>query len=90
MMVIDRAEFELKVEVEVERRRISLTEVDAMEIEELKRSIWEGEGYCYLSKSDSDKLDEVKDSDDPKDKEIVRLILGKAGLSREMHRNSMR
>lgn len=52
---------------------------------ELKKSIWEGEGYYYLSKEDSDLYDKVKDSDDPKDIKIKDLILDKARASRAEH-----
>lgn len=45
---------------------------------ELTRSIWSEKQYNYLSKKDSELYDKVKDSDDPKDKEIKRLILEKA------------
>jgi len=44
----------------------------------LEKSMWKGEGYYYLSKKDSDLYDSLKDSDDPKDKQVVDLILDKA------------
>ena len=52
---------------------------------ELTRSIWNKEQYNYLSLEDSILYDKVKDSDDPKDKEIKRLILDKALASRGAH-----
>jgi hypothetical protein len=54
----------------------------------LEKSIWPDEGYYYLSKEDSDLYDELKDSDAPKDRQIVRLILDKAKSSRAAHRAS--
>jgi len=52
---------------------------------ELEKSIWENEGYYYLSKKDSDTYDRVKDSKDPRDLEIKELILDKARASRAGH-----
>jgi len=52
---------------------------------QLEKSIWDGEGYRYLSKKDSDTYDNVKDSKDPKDIEIKGLILDKAMASRAAH-----
>ena len=54
-------------------------------IMKLEKSPWDGEGYYYLSKKDSDRYDEVKDSKDPKDIEIRELILDKARQSRAAH-----
>ena len=51
----------------------------------LERSIWDKSQYNYLSKEDSKRYDELKDSKDPKDQEIVRLILDKAKASRAAH-----
>ena len=45
---------------------------------ELTRSIWNKDQYNYLSIEDSKLYDKVKDSDDPRDQEIKRLILDKA------------
>ena len=44
-----------------------------------------GKGYYYLNEKDSVRYDELKGSDDPKDKEIVELILDKAKASRAAH-----
>ena len=44
----------------------------------LTRSIWNSKQYNYLSTKDSILYDEIKDSDDPKDKQIAQLILDKA------------
>ena len=52
---------------------------------ELKKSMWKGEGYYYLSKEDSDLYDELNGSDDQKDKKIVQMILDKARASRAAH-----
>lgn len=49
------------------------------------RQTW---SYGYLSEKDSHRLDEVKYSTDPKDQEIVALILDKASASRSAHRAS--
>ena len=51
----------------------------------LTRSIWNAEQYDYLSLEDSRLYDQVKDSDDPKDQAIKRLILDKAMASRADH-----
>ena len=51
----------------------------------LEKSIWDGEGYYYLNKHDSDLYDSVKDSKDPKDIQIKKLILEKAVASRAFH-----
>ena len=51
----------------------------------LQKSIWENEGYYYLSKKDSDLYDSVKNSKDPKDIQIKELILDKARASRSSH-----
>ena len=58
---------------------------ESMNLNELKRSMWDKQIYYYLSKEDSSRLDELKDSDDPKDQKIVRLILDKAEASRSAH-----
>ena len=47
--------------------------------------MWNGEWYYYLSKKDSDLYDKIKDSDDPKDIQIVQFILDKAASSRAAH-----
>jgi len=47
----------------------------------LTRSIWNKKQYNYLSLADSRLYDRVKNSDDPKDKEIKRLLLEKAAES---------
>jgi hypothetical protein len=47
-----------------------------------------GGGYYYLSIQDSELYDKAKDSDDEKDKAIVRLILQKAERCRGSHVNS--
>jgi hypothetical protein len=52
---------------------------------ELTRSIWNKDQYNYLSLEDSILYDKVKDSEDPKDLEIKRLILDKALASRGAH-----
>lgn len=52
---------------------------------ELTRSIFNKEQYDYLSLEDSKLYDKVKDSSDPKDMEIKRLILDKAKASRRDH-----
>ena len=49
-----------------------------MEDFKLEKSMFEGDRYYYLSKEDSDMYDRLKDSDDPKDKIIVNMILDKA------------
>ena len=51
----------------------------------LEKSMFEGDRYYYLSKEDSDMYDKLKDSDDPKDKVIVNMILDKAKASRSAH-----
>jgi len=56
-----------------------------MEDFKLEKSMFEGDRYCYLSKEDSDIYDRLKDSDDPKDKIIVNMILDKAKASRSAH-----
>jgi len=55
---------------------------------ELTRSIWNKKQYNYLSLADSKLYDRVKDSEDPKDKEIKRLLLEKAAESLAQHRAS--
>ena len=52
---------------------------------ELTRSIWNKDQYNYLSIEDSKLYDKVKDSDDPQDQEIKRLILDKAHASLSEH-----
>ncbi len=52
---------------------------------ELTRSILNKDQYNYLSLEDSRLYDKVKDSEDPKDREIKRLILDKARASRGAH-----
>ena len=52
---------------------------------ELTRSIWNKDRYDYLSLEDSLLYDKVKDSEDPKDQDIKRLILDKALASRGAH-----
>ena len=47
-------------------------------IMKLTRSIWDSKQYNYLSAKDSILYDEIKDSDDPKDKQIAQFILDKA------------
>jgi hypothetical protein len=54
----------------------------------LEKSPWPSGGYYYLSREDSDLYDEAKDSDDEKDKQIVKLILQKAQTCRGAHVNS--
>jgi len=51
----------------------------------LTKSIWDKKQYNYLTKADSVRYDEVKDSQDPKDQEIKGLILQKAASSRASH-----
>lgn len=41
--------------------------------------------YDYLSREDSTLYDEVKDSTDPKDQTIKKLLEGKAASSRAAH-----
>lgn len=41
--------------------------------------------YDYLSREDSDLYNEVKDSTDPKDQPIKKLLEDKAGASRAAH-----
>ena len=57
---------------------------------ELSRSIWNKDQYNYLSLEDSLLYDKVKDSEDPKDVEIKRLIIDKARASRAAHCASAR
>jgi hypothetical protein len=57
---------------------------------ELEKSIWDSEGYYYLSKEDSDLYDSLRDSDDPKDKKIVEMLLDKAKASRAAHKGELR
>lgn len=52
---------------------------------ELTRSIWNKKQYNYLSLEDSELYDRVKDSDDPKDQQIKRLIIDKAEASYGAH-----
>jgi hypothetical protein len=52
---------------------------------ELTRSIFDEGKYDYLNKQDSQRYDELKDSCDPKDREIVKLILDKAKACRNEH-----
>jgi len=52
---------------------------------ELKRSMFNKEQYDYLSVADSRRYDELKDSEDPKDQEIIKLIMDKAKSSRASH-----
>ena len=54
---------------------------------ELEHSNYNGriDRYHYLSDEDSDLYNELKDSDDSKDKQIVALILDKARACRAAH-----
>ena len=52
---------------------------------ELQRSIFNKDQYYHLSVKDSRRYDELKDSEDPKDREIVELILDKAKSSMARH-----
>ena len=54
----------------------------------LKRDTLEPGRYDYLSENDSKEYDKVRDSTDPKDALIRRLLEDKAGASRSAHRNS--
>lgn len=45
---------------------------------ELTKSPWEGEGYYYLSKEDSDLYDKHKDSEEEDSKLIAKMLLDKA------------
>jgi hypothetical protein len=49
---------------------------------QLQKSMWQGGGYYYLNKSDSDLYDKVKDSQDEKDLIIKQMLLDKAASSR--------
>ena len=52
---------------------------------ELTRSLFNKQQYDYMSVADSKLYDEVKDSDDPKDKHIKRLLEDKARESMAAH-----
>lgn len=52
---------------------------------ELTRSMFNKEQYNYLSVDDSKRYDELKDSEDPRDQEIVKLIMDKAKSSKASH-----
>lgn len=54
----------------------------------LTKSLLEPNRYDYLSLEDSSLYDSVKDSDDPKDQQIKKLIEDKAAQSRQQHRSS--
>ena len=55
---------------------------------DLKKNMFAGEGYSYLSKEDSNLYDSVKDSEDLKDQKIKQLILDKAKACRSAHCSS--
>ena len=52
---------------------------------ELEKNLLEPDRYYYLSKEDSALYDSVKDSKDPKDLQIKKLIINKAARSRAAH-----
>ena len=52
----------------------------------LERNINNPKRYYYLSQEDSVLYDAIKDSNDPKDKIIKRLILDKHEMSRHHNR----
>ena len=56
-----------------------------MEKFKLERSTWDKKQYNYMSLEDSELYDELKNSDDPKDKKICELILDKAKASHTAH-----
>ena len=51
----------------------------------LEKSMWQSGGYYYLNKEDSDLYDKLKNSDDEKDKQIIKLIVDKARTSSGHH-----
>lgn len=55
---------------------------------DLRKSMLEPERYEYLRKEDSALYDRVKDSADPKDQEIKRLLEALASASGGSHRAS--
>jgi hypothetical protein len=52
---------------------------------ELTRSMFNKEQYDYLSVEDSKRYDELKDSNNPLEQEIVQMIMKKAESSRASH-----
>jgi hypothetical protein len=56
---------------------------------ELKRSKLSPNRYDYLSEEDSKLYDEVKDSQDPKDKQIKKLLIDKLNACQGAHINSV-
>jgi hypothetical protein len=54
----------------------------------LTRNDFNKKQYYYLNEKDSTRYDELKDSKDPKDIEICKLILDKAKSSRSAHQTS--
>ena len=52
---------------------------------ELTKDSFDGRKYSYLNRENSELYDKVKDSNDPKDKEIKRLILELATRCRGAH-----
>ena len=51
----------------------------------LEKSHWQGEGYYYLSKEDSDLYDKHKDIDDENSRLICKMIVEKAENSYRHH-----
>ena len=52
---------------------------------ELTRNVFNKQQYDHMSVEDSKLYDEVKDSDDPKDKQLKRLLEDKARASMAAH-----